>query len=99
MEIASVPKITNQTPQLRQQAPPIELHALDPKNNNILPLEDALVPVSSTGIQDKENDVPSFDIMELLNEVSDDKLVQAATQYEQHQMETKKSGTTVMQRE
>ena len=69
----------------------VENHALDPANNNILPLESALVPYQPQS--DKQNEAmdstesPQFNLMAILSDLDDNqfdnKMVLAATQVEQ----------------
>ena len=77
---------------------PLEKHALDPSNNNILPLDGALVPYE--GPNQDLMETSGFDLGNILNKFSDsdqleEQMVLAATQVEQNMKETaimKKNG-------
>lgn len=60
------------------------LHALDPHNNNILPLDQALVPFNPALQNENENPnaLGDIDFLELLNDGNDDEMVLAANQVE-----------------
>ena len=63
-----------------------ELHALNPANKNILPLDNALVPYAKP--QNENATIPqtfNFDILDLLSDIENDdqQLVMAATQIEE----------------
>ena len=80
------------------------LHALDTMNNNVLPLESALVPFEPQNEKNQEDQSVltdaqpqfNFDLLEMLADVEEDQqLVMAATQYE-NQVESMKSTTKVV---
>ena len=82
-----VPVINTIPMQIQQNIaqPQLQLHALDPINNNVLPLEGALIP-SVQQDTPNDNEMPNFDLMEILaefqNNNDNDDLILAATQSE-----------------
>lgn len=72
------------------QAPPAEdgtFHALDPRNNNMLSLDQALVPLNTNQDTNQDenlnpNNLGDIDFLELLNDGNDDDLVLAVNQIE-----------------
>ena len=91
---------------LNQQVPPVEniqLHTLDPANSNILWMIHLFHMCQklndTTDEKENDQDVPNFDLMALISEVSDQDLVLASTQVEERQMDTAEnsSRTTMMQ--
>ena len=76
---------------IQQPAVIMENHALDPANNNILPLEGALVPYqpAPNEPQNTDKDTPQFDLLTMLGDLENDdsfdqQMVLAATQVEQN---------------
>ena len=68
----------------------LPLHALDPLNNNIVSLEDALVPYKESEPGPPIPQIPDFDLMKIISDVQQDEqgdqeILLAATQYEKGQ--------------
>ena len=87
------PVAPQMAPKPMSNEPP--LHALDPRNNNVLPLESALVPYNPENKQQHPNEL-NFDLLEMITDVEDEQLVLSVTQFKEQNQSMYTFTTKVM---